>query len=453
MTARAVVALGIGLSAAACDRGIDAGEARVCRQIVAALHIDADRIAINRIVAAPERTPRHGRARESSLVVAYRVEDRSGYARSHGIVCRFAANHDPASIAANLRAVETEHGPLSSARIYMLRRYWLELPDAATADPEPVSGASLAPQVALPVAIAIQNGLAALPRIAIHAVLAAACALVYGLVGRVNLALGDLAALGGYGALLGLIAAGGTQPWTWRLWLAGAFALWGAGVAAAWLGRHVFVPLQRDRGQAPLVASAALAVVIAEATRLLQGDNAHAVPSLLSRPLAVVRAGDYVATTTPLSLVVAAAGAAVTLGVVVILARSRYGRRWRAAGDDPDAAALLGIDVARLSASTYALAGALAGFAGALSAIQYGGVAHGTGLVLGLEAVMAAILGGLGSLSGAVAAAVLIGLFEAAWSALVSIEHRDAAVFVALSVLLVLRPGGFFGRPGLEPRR
>ncbi len=451
--ARVLVAAGLCLLVAGCGGGVDPGEARVCRQVVAALHIGADRITIDRATPASGVSRTRGGVRESGVAITYSVARTNGRTRRGGIVCRFEAGHDPASAASHLRVVDTPRGRLASARIYMLKRYWLETPDALAADPEPVAGASTAIPLPRTAAIAVQNGLAALPQIAIYAVLSAAYALVYGLAGRANLAFGDLAAMGGYGALVGLVAAGGAQRGAIALLLALALAVWCAGAIAAWFGRRVFLPVRRDLGQAPLIASVALAVTIAEATRLLQGDKAHAVPPLLSEPVAVVRAGDYVATTTPMSLLVAAFGGAAAMGVLALVARTPFGRRWRAAGDDPCTAALLGIDVARLAFETCALAGALAGIAGALSAVQFGGVAQGTGLVLGLKALMAAILGGLGSLPGAVTAAILIGVFETVWAALVSIEHRDAALFIVLTVLLVLRPGGILGRPELEPRR
>jgi branched-subunit amino acid ABC-type transport system permease component len=133
--------------------------------------------------------------------------------------------------------------------------------------------------------------------------------------------------------------------------------------------------------------------------------------------------------------------------------RTRFGRAWRAYADDPGAAALFGVDSRRIFLATFALSSALAGLAGFVITAYWGGVGFGYGLTLGLKALVAAIIGGIGSVGGGLAGGVVIGLAEALWSATMPLESRDIAIYALLSITLGLRPGGLFGWRDLLPRR
>ena len=449
----AAVAMGAVLAVlAGCGFGIDPGEARVCRRILPGLETGATAIDILSVRSAGS-TAVGTRAASSGIELVYSVTSVDGSKRQRRVVCRFDIAHGSVVDEGHLRGVETEAGPLSPARLYMLQRFWLASPEGRLADPEPVAGAAQTREVPRVVALALQSLLAGLPQIAVLALLSGAYALIYGLAGRANLAFGDIGVLGGYGALLGVAAAGSPQGVLAPMLLAVILALWTAGSFALAAGRAVFEPLSMRSGQAALIASAALAVVLSEAVRLLQGSGSPAGPAFLNQPRAVARAGSFVVTVTPMSAVVAVVAALASGLLLYGMLQSRFGRCWRAVADDAEAAAILGIDGRSLKLQTFALAGGFAGLGGALMILSLGSVSHGTGLALGLKALMAAILGGAGSIPGAVAGGVLIGLVDLIWSALVSIEHREAAVFLALSMLLVLRPGGLFGEPELERER
>jgi branched-chain amino acid transport system permease protein len=133
--------------------------------------------------------------------------------------------------------------------------------------------------------------------------------------------------------------------------------------------------------------------------------------------------------------------------------RSRFGRAWRAYADDPKAAALFGVDGRGLLLRTLALSGAMAGLSGALVVLQYGGLGFAGGFQLGLKALVAAVLGGVGSVAGAFLGGLAIGLFETAWSMLMPIDARDIALYALLAAVLVFRPGGFFGMKDTTPRQ
>jgi branched-subunit amino acid ABC-type transport system permease component len=151
-----------------------------------------------------------------------------------------------------------------------------------------------------------------------------------------------------------------------------------------------------------------------------------------------MRAGDFVTTVTVVGLLVAGIGLACTVGLLVAMRRSGFGRQWRAVADDAGAAALFGVDERRVFDRALIIAAGLAGLAGVVVTVLHGGMGFAGGFALGLKALIAAILGGVGSIGGA---------------ATMPIEARDAVIYLLLSLVLILRPGGFFGDGDLSPRR
>ncbi len=125
--------------------------------------------------------------------------------------------------------------------------------------------------------------------------------------------------------------------------------------------------------------------------------------------------------------------------------RFRFGLLWRASADDPVAAAMFGVDPRTMLVRTMVLAALLSGVGGVLTTLYYGGVGYSGGLVVGLKALIAAIVGGIGSISGALVGALLVGIVEAVWSGLFPIEYRDLALFVGLVLVLWLKPYGLSG--------
>jgi len=173
---------------------------------------------------------------------------------------------------------------------------------------------------------------------------------------------------------------------------------------------------------------------------------------VFNQPLPLARAQDFVVTVTPMQIVVALAGLAAAGAVLLLLWRTSFGRAWRAFADDPGTAALFGVDGERLFAATFLIAGLLAGLAGWVVATYYGNVSHSLGALLGLKALVAAVVGGIGSVPGAFLGGICVALIEALWSAYFDITQRDIVVFSLLIVVFVLRPGGLLGFSGPKPR-
>ena len=425
-----------------CSTLVETDQARLCRMTLPALAPPGANIAVLKQTAFPD-----GRG----LRVDYRLSEVGAPPRTLFAECRFRLPGRPEH-SDDLVGVTTDDGPLSDVRRAILIRYWLATPDARAADPAPLGDIAGLPVAPRAFAYALQQTINGLPLAAVYALLAAAYSLVYGLVGRINLAFGDIAAAGGYSAALG---AGFVATQTPATILAVALTF-GAANAAFWgvaASRWVFQPLHRASGQQVLIASIGLALALGEFLRLSQGNRQNWVNPILNEPFAVTRAGDFIVTTAPNTLL--AGGFALLAGFVLVLVmqKTHFGRRWRAYADDPLGAQLFGVSPRAIFGQTFALASAFAGLSGFVMTMYYGSVGYGAATTLGLKALIAAILGGVGSIPGAFLGGFVVGAFEALWSTYFPVDYRDVAVFSLLAILLVLRPGGILGAAESPNRR
>ncbi|WP_170182097.1 branched-chain amino acid ABC transporter permease [Phreatobacter stygius] len=427
----------------ACASIIEPDHLRVCRDVLPALHGEGSHI----------REIRYGpvTARKNTVRIDYLAREPGQPNLAHYATCGFAGGGTDAARFELIR-LETERGPLSAVRLMILQRWWLG--DARmTADAAARRRAQAAvPEIPMVFAYALQQGANGLAPAALYGLLASAYALVYGLIGRINLAFGEIAVAGAYAAV-GIVAvaaaAFGLVPALILALCAGAVTAAATNLA---IGRAVVAPIvgRRRSGQAVLVATVGLAVALSEALRLLHGSSARWSPPIASDPIALVRSGDFVTTVTFNQIGVVGFALIIALGLIWLLRRSAFGRSWRAFADDPGMAALFGVDPGRLVALTFALAGGVAGLAGFAHAVHFGSAHFALGTVFGLKALVAAILGGVGSVPGAFLGGLALGLAETAWSGYLPIEWRDPAVYIALVLLIVVRPNGLFdtnGRP------
>lgn len=203
------------------------------------------------------------------------------------------------------------------------------------------------------------------------------------------------------------------------------------------------------RGQSAGAFTAALgaALVIRNAIEQIWGPGTKAFTEII--PSSVFDVGGVKVSLVPLASL---AIALVVVGLFdAFLLRTRYGQGVTALAQDRGAAALMGINVGRTTAMVYALSGLIGVVGGVLFVANYRAVAIGVGFVITLKAFIAAIIGGMNSLKGAVIGGVLLGVTESLLAAYVTTTYRDALVFTLLVVMLVLRPNGLFGRaPSLK---
>jgi branched-chain amino acid transport system permease protein len=432
------------LAAAGCSSFLSAEEARLCRLTLPAIHPDAARIEVLRAERA---------APPYSVSIAYRLTQ-GGETQERHVWCGFTP--DPLSPhRARLARFASQEAIYSPLKVHILNRYWLERAElSGLADPGAGAGDTPLLPLARAPAYLLQSITNALPSTAMLMMIGVAYALIYGLVGRINLAFGEFAVVGAYGTVIGASAIGalGLGSTATGLALAGAAGILLAALWGLAMERCVFAPLVNRPGQSMLVATLALAIVMQEFFRLTQGPDERWMSPILALPVAIAGGDGFVASVTVMQMLVVVLAGSAAIFVVGMLRWSEFGRQWRAVADDPKMATLLGISPRAVLAETFLLASLLAGIGGFVMAAYYGGAGFAAGTMIGLKALVAAVVGGIGSVGGALVGGLVVGLFEAFWSAYLPIEQRDLAVLLLLVLVFVLKPGGLFGVPDANPR-
>ncbi len=294
----------------------------------------------------------------------------------------------------------------------------------------------------------------------VYALVALGYTLVFSVLGVINFAQGALFSLGGYLTFLlmgGRIGVNGALP-GWGLpgglpfWLALLLAAAGSGWMGLLVERLAFAPLRR-RGAEQLLAlitSLGAGVVLVNLLQMLMGAEGYAFPqgadALGGLPDAVVIAGARIRT---IQLVLLLVSASTVLVLTVWLERSRGGQALRAVAEDPSTAELLGINSEAMIRLAFFLSGALAGLAGGLIGVSVSLPGPYFGIGYGLKGLAVLVLGGLGSVPGAIAGGLLMGLAEAVVPGEAS-GWRDALAFAILFAVLLLRPSGLLGRRQVE---
>ena len=163
-----------------------------------------------------------------------------------------------------------------------------------------------------------------------------------------------------------------------------------------------------------------------------------------------MKGGDFVVQISNLQIIIMVTTVLLMVAFTLLIARTALGRAQRACEQDARMAALLGVNVDRTISITFVVGAALAAVAGMMFLLYYGVIDFYIGFNAGIKAFTAAVLGGIGSLPGAMLGGVLIGLIETFWSAYFSVEYKDVAAFSILAITLIFLPSGLLGRPEVE---
>lgn len=434
MTGRMIVVVGV-LFLAGCARA-DGELIRLCGEIVPALEASEVKLRLGLAQALSTDGKR--------VRIPFTAIDPNGNQRSRFVSCAYEGGGALAQTGPRLIAIETDQGPFNDAQLHFLLRFWVNAEESvAEGRTRFIADDSQTPQW---LAYFIQALVNAAPWTAILTLLATAYSLLYGLSHRINLAFGDLAVIGSYAMVASLSAAlafGGISAAFLALGLAVAIVT--SGLAARALTSIVISPLVDQPGRMLLVATIGVELAIQEGLRIAQGPNNQWIRPILATPHILFTGGGFPVHVTTMQVVVAVLSLTLAGLALAIMRWSRFGLSWRALADDRLAAALCGVSPTRILQQAMLGAGVLAGVCGAVITLAYGNAHYSLGTVLGLKAIIAAILGGIGSVAGALIGGIALGLFEGMWSAYLSIETRDIAVYALLSLVLVVRPGGILG--------
>jgi branched-chain amino acid transport system permease protein len=281
---------------------------------------------------------------------------------------------------------------------------------------------------------------------AAYALLGVGFTLMFGVMRRLNLSYGATLMFGGYlGALLAAKSAGVLAGGALAL-LAAIVTVAGAALAGLYVERLCFAPLRGRSAVAAMVSSFAVWMQIEELSTLLLPLHTNPYPAPLDLPPLFV-AG---LTLRPEHLLTFAVAALVALLLHRLLTRSRFGLALRTLSDSEAAAEAVGIDARRITLLAFLLASALGGIGAWLVLASDQQVTPMFGMWSTMKGLVAMMLGGLGSIPGAVAGGLLLGLVEAASQALFGPQVRELIAYGLLFLVLVLRPGGLFGRAEVD---
>jgi branched-chain amino acid transport system permease protein len=287
----------------------------------------------------------------------------------------------------------------------------------------------------------------------IYGLIALGYTMVYGIIGMVNFAHGDVFMVSVFISLatfLILTAWVGISSIALALLIVLIVAMVFTSIVNWTIERVAYRPLRGSFRLAPLISAIGMSIFLSNFVQVAQGPTNKSTPPMLRDVIVLMSGNGYDVTLSYRQIAIWLVTAMLLGGFWFLVSKTALGRAQRACEQDQKMAALVGVDVNQTISITFVIAAALAAVAGTMYLMYYGVVSFSDGFVPGVKAFTAAVLGGIGSLPGAVVGGLLIGLIETMWSAYFSIDYKDVAAFCILAITLIFLPQGLFGRPDVE---
>jgi branched-chain amino acid transport system permease protein len=288
----------------------------------------------------------------------------------------------------------------------------------------------------------------------LYGLIAVGYTMVYGVLGMINFAHGEVYMISAYatGIALSVLSFFGIHAVLPLLLITLVCVMFLTGIYGWVIERVAYRPLRGSPKLSLLISAIGVSLFLQAYVQLAQGPNPQGIEPVLPGAFRLVlgqREDHFVQVTYVQSLIVVIALASMGL-LSWIIARTSLGRACRATQQDPRMATLLGINTDRVISTVFVIGAVLASITGVLVTINYGSFDFSIGFVVGVKAFTAAVLGGIGSLPGALVGGLLLGLLESVFSGYVSSDYKDVFAFSVLIVVLVFRPSGLFGKPAVE---
>jgi branched-chain amino acid transport system permease protein len=293
----------------------------------------------------------------------------------------------------------------------------------------------------------------------IYGLIAIGYTMVYGIIGMINFAHGDVFMVGGFISLIALVVIGITgMSGAGAIILALLIVVLIAMIIAAafnWtIERVAYRPLRGSFRLAPLISAIGMSIVLQEFVRISQDGRPKPLQPIVSGGYELMHrtgaSGDFVVKLSNMQIIIILTTLVLMAIFTALITRTSLGRAQRSCEQDMKMASLLGIDVNKTISITFVMGAALAAVAGLMFFLYYGVTDFYVGFLAGIKAFTAAVLGGIGSLPGAMLGGIIIGLIEVFWSAYFSVEYKDVAAFAMLAAVLIFLPQGILGRPEIE---
>ncbi|WP_370418376.1 high-affinity branched-chain amino acid ABC transporter permease LivH [Pantoea vagans] len=285
-----------------------------------------------------------------------------------------------------------------------------------------------------------------------YALIAIGYTMVYGIIGMINFAHGEVYMIGSYVSFIVIAALMmmGIDT-TWLMIAAGFVMAIIISSAYGWsIERVAYRPVRSSKRLIALISAIGMSIFLQNYVSLTQGSRDLALPSLITGQWTVGESNGFAATISTMQIVIWVVTFLAMLALTTFIRYSRMGRACRACAEDLKMASLLGINTDRVISLTFVIGAAMAAVAGVLLGQFYGSINPFIGFMAGMKAFTAAVLGGIGSIPGAMIGGLVLGIAEALTSAYLSTEYKDVVSFALLIVVLLVMPTGILGRPEVE---
>ncbi len=287
----------------------------------------------------------------------------------------------------------------------------------------------------------------------LYALIALGYSMVYGVLQLLNFAHGDLYMIGAYIGYYVIQWFGGPTslsiPVPLLILIMFLLSGLGAGLLGVFIERFAYRPLRNAPRIAPLITALGVSFILENSVLLLFGGftKSYSTNNFISQTTGIHIDGAVI---DPVQITIFIVSIVMMYGLIVLVDRTTLGKSMRAVASDREAAEMLGINVDRVISATFFIGSALAGVAGVMSGLAFNQISNTIGFLAGLKAFTAAVVGGIGSIPGAMIGGLFIGICESFASSYISTKFTDLIVFGILIVVMLLRPTGIFGRPALQ---
>jgi branched-chain amino acid transport system permease protein len=289
---------------------------------------------------------------------------------------------------------------------------------------------------------------------AIFGLIAIGYTMVYGIIGMINFAHGDIYMVGAFISLMTFLLLGfGDVPFVSipvAIVLVLAVAMAFTSIYGWAVERIAYKPLRGSFRLAPLISALGMSIFLQNYVQISQGARVKPLPPVLEGGVTLLKGETFDVTISYQQILIIVLTIVLMGAFTFLIQKTSLGRQQRSCEQDQKMAALLGVNVNHTISTTFLMGAALAAVAGTMAVMYYGVIHFFIGFLVGIKAFTAAVLGGIGSLPGAMLGGLLIGLIAAFWSGYFSVEYKDVAAFSILILVLIFRPSGLLGKPEVE---
>lgn len=285
----------------------------------------------------------------------------------------------------------------------------------------------------------------------IYGLIAIGYTMVYGIIGMINFAHGDIFMVGAFIALITFIIFGLTGialPIVLLLVL--LISMFFTACYGWTVEKLAYKPLRGSFRLAPLISALGMSIILQNFVQVAQGARTKTLQPLIDGKVEFFKDSEFVVIVSYLQIFMVFLTVALMVLFTYLITKTDLGRAQRACEQDQTMAALLGVNVDRTISVTFIIGSSLASVAGMMFVLYYGTIDFHIGFLAGIKAFTAAVLGGIGSLPGAMLGGLIIGLIETMWSGYIGGEYKDVAAFSILIITLIFFPTGFLGKPDIE---